>query len=98
MSLRPGALARSDARTSWQADGCGFGPHARHILSWRFGHEKKIYDQSLLSADSRRVVVSYWRKNVHLVLVSCLGGLPRNSVDRLTDRARNDLSRRAVKQ
>ena len=22
-------------------DGRGFGPHARHILSWRFGHEKK---------------------------------------------------------
>ena len=26
---------------------------------------KKIYDQSLPSADSRRAVVSYWRKNVH---------------------------------
>ena len=23
-------------------DGRGFGPHARHILSWRFGHEKKF--------------------------------------------------------
>ena len=40
------------------------------------------------SADSRRAVVSYWRKYVHEVLVNRLGGLslPRNSVVRLTDR------------
>ena len=40
-----------------------------------------------LSADSRRVVVSCWRKYVHLVLVNRLGGLslPRKSVVRLTD-------------
>ena len=39
------------------------------------------------SPDSRRAVVSYWRKYVHLVLVNRLGGLslPRNSVVRLTD-------------
>ena len=41
-----------------------------------------------LSADSRRAVVSYCRKYVHLVLVNRLGGLslPRNSMVRLTDR------------
>ena len=40
------------------------------------------------SADSRGSVVSYWRKHVHEVLVSRLGGLglPRESVVRLTDR------------
>ena len=40
------------------------------------------------SGDSRGAVVSYWRKNVHEVLVNCLGGLslPRKSVVRLTDR------------
>ena len=40
------------------------------------------------SADSRRAVVSYWRKHVHEVLVNRLGGvsLPRKSVLRLTDR------------
>ena len=40
------------------------------------------------SADSRGAVVSYWRKYVHEVLVSRLGGLslPRKSVVRLTDR------------
>ena len=39
-------------------------------------------------AESRRAVVSYWRKYVHEVLVNCLEGLslPRKSVVRLTDR------------
>ena len=40
------------------------------------------------SAFSRRAVVSYWRKNVHEVLVNRLEGLslPRKSVVSLTDR------------
>ena len=40
------------------------------------------------SAFSRRAVVSYWRKYVHVVLVNRLEGLslPRKSVVRLTDR------------
>ena len=42
-----------------------------------------FYGHALLSADSRRAVVSYWWKNVQKVLVNCLEGLPRNSVDRL---------------
>ena len=39
------------------------------------------------SADSRRAVVSYWRKHVHEVLTNRLGGLgsPRKSVVRLND-------------
>ena len=39
------------------------------------------------SADSRRAVISYWQKYVHIVLVNRLGGLslPRKSVVRLTD-------------
>ena len=52
---------------------------------------KQFLRHSPTSADSRRAVVSYWRNNVHLVLVNCLGGLPRNSVVRVTDRAQNDL-------
>ena len=38
-------------------------------------------------ADSRRIVVSYWRKYVHEVLVNRLGGLslPKKSVVMLTD-------------
>ena len=40
------------------------------------------------SADSRRPVVSYWRKYVQEVMLNHLGGLsmPRKSVVRLTDR------------
>ena len=40
------------------------------------------------STDSRKAVVSYWRKYVHEVLVNRLGGLslPRKSMVRLTDR------------
>ena len=39
------------------------------------------------SADSRRTVVSYWRKYVHEVLVNRSGlSQPRKSVVRLTDR------------
>ena len=68
-----------------------FDPHVRHILSWRLGQEKNFYGHSPSSADSRRALVSYWRKNEHKVLVNCLGGLPRNSVFRVTVRARNDL-------
>ena len=41
---------------------------------------------------SSRAVVSFWRKYGPLVLVNCLGSLPRNSVDRLTDLVRNDLN------
>ena len=39
-------------------------------------------------ADSRRVVVSYWQKYVHEVLVNRYGGLslPRKTVVRSTDR------------
>ena len=62
---------------AWHASGPEFDPHVRHILSWRLWSWKHFYGHSPSSADSRRVVVSYWRKNVHQVLVNFLGGLPR---------------------
>ena len=49
-----------------------------------------FYSHSLPSADSRRAVVSYWRKNVHEVPLSTCK-LPRRLAQELTDRARNDL-------
>ena len=52
---------------------------------------KIFYGHSPSSADSRRAVVSYWRKNEHSVRVNCLGALPRNNVVRVTDRAQNYL-------
>ena len=76
-----------ECASAWYADGRGFDAKVwQNIISLRFGHGPLS-----LSADSRRAVVSYWRKNGHCVLVNCQGGLPRNSMAKLTDRARNDL-------
>ena len=55
------------------------GPLTFFRWDWSWNH---YYGHSFPSADSSRAVVNYWRKDVHLVLVS----LPRNSVVRLTDR------------
>ena len=54
----------------------------------KFGLAINILSLLLASANSRGAVVSYWQKDVHEVLVNCLGGLslPRKSVVRLTDR------------
>ena len=53
-----------------------------------FKHPMSIQLQGCTCIYSRRAVVSYWRKYVHKVLVSRLGGLslPWKSVVRLTDR------------
>ena len=55
-----------------------------NILLWRLVGNH-FYGHSFPTTDSSRAVVSYWRKDVHLVLVNRLGSLPRNSVVRLTD-------------
>ena len=62
-----------------------FWPQPGHITFVEI-HHNSFYDHSLLSADSRKAVVSYRRKYVHSVLVNCSGGLslPMNSVIRLT--------------
>ena len=66
------------------ADGHGFDPRVQQQSFVEIGHE--IISMAFLpTADSSRAVVSYWRKDVHLVLVNCLGSLPRNIVVRLTD-------------
>ena len=46
-----------------------------------------FYDHSLPSTDSSRAIVSYWRKDVHIILVNCLGlSLSRKKYGlRLTD-------------
>ena len=48
-----------------KARGRLFKPRSGHILSLRFDHENNFYDHSLPITDSRRAVVSYWRKNGH---------------------------------
>ena len=72
-----------------EAAGSILGPAASFVEIWT---RNNFYGHSLPTADSSRAVVSYWRKYGHLVQVNRLGSLSRNSVDRLTDRARNDLN------
>ena len=78
----PGSLV--GCMSAWHVDGRGFDPQVRQHSFVEIGHN--FYGHSLPTADSSNAVVSYWRKYVHLVLVNCLGSLPRNSVVRLTDR------------
>ena len=71
---------------AWHTSGPEFDPYVRHILSWRLGHENiSTVILPLLLIQEEQLSVTGER------LVNCLGGLPRNSVARLTDRARNDL-------
>ena len=78
--------------SAWYAAGRGFHPHVRHTLlegEWSWNN---FYDHYLPSADSRKGSCQLLAKEFALtILVNCLGGLPGNSVDRLTDRARNEL-------
>ena len=78
--------------SAWYAAGRGFHPHVRHTFLEGEWSWKKFYDHYLLSADSRKGSYQLLAKEYALtILVNCLGGFPGNSVDRLTDRARNDL-------
>ena len=54
-----------ECASAWYADGRGFDPHVRRTFFRGDLGKKKIYGHSLPSADSRRAIVSYWRKNVH---------------------------------
>ena len=60
-------------------------PDSSHIPRVRYSVRPNTFVSPF--ADSKRVVVSYWRKYVHEVLVKRLGGLslPRKKVVRLTD-------------
>ena len=87
--IAPGAVARSEACPLGMQAALSLIPmsstffRADLVMKHFYGHSP--------SADSRRAVVSHWRKNVHEVLVNYLGGLPRNSMVRVTDPARCDL-------
>ena len=75
-------LSSVGCMSAWYSEGQRFDPRVRQNT----GHE--IVSTAILSLPLIQVaVLSYWRKDVHLVLVDCLGSLPRNSVDRLTDGA-----------
>ena len=71
----PCAVARSDARPPDMWTVAGSILTSSNILSWRLASYQLLAKECALSS----------------LLVNCLGGLPRNSVDRFTDRARNYL-------
>ena len=85
ISQKPGPVARSDARLPGMRTVAGsiMDLGTFFCLDWSWNH---FYDHSLPTADSSRAVVSYWRKDMYLILVNSLGSLPRNSVVRLSDR------------
>ena len=59
------SVAQLDARSDWRPEGHGFHPSRGRQHSFvEIDHE--IFSTVILpSADSRRAVVSFWRKNVH---------------------------------
>ena len=67
----------------WYSGGWGFDHWSGHIR----GPLVKIWSRISTAILSLLLIQvgSYWRKYGHLVLDNCLGSLPRNSVDRLTD-------------
>ena len=74
-ALRPGAVARSDTRPPGMQTVAGFDPHVRqNILVLRFGHE-----------NVSTIILSL--PLIQEGQLACPGGLPRNSVARLTDRS-----------
>ena len=76
--LCTGPASSVGCASAWYADGRGFDHPARQHSFVEIGHE-------IISTALHPPVVSYWRKNVHLV--NRLGlSLPSKSVVRLTDR------------
>ena len=81
--VEPGpVLGRMHVHLAW--DGRRFDPRVRQHSFLETGHE--IISTAILSLPLIQVAVSYWQKDVYLVVVNRLGSLPRNSVVRLTDR------------
>ena len=63
---QPASVAQLDAPSDWRPGGPGFNPPPRSATFFRGDSSGNIfYGHSLPSADSRRAVVSFWRKNVH---------------------------------
>ena len=77
--------------SAWYADGRVFDPQVRQHSFVKFGREiismailsLSLIQEGQLSVNGERLFTK--------VLVNCLGGLPMNGVDKLTDRTENDL-------
>ena len=64
--IKPASVAQLDAPSDWRPGGRGFNPRRGRQHSFvEIDHKFIFYGHSLPSADSRRAVVSFWRKNVH---------------------------------
>ena len=64
--IKLASVAQLDAPSDWRPGGRGFNPHRGWQHSFMaIDHEVFSTGHSLPSADSRRAVVSFWRKNVH---------------------------------
>ena len=65
ISSSPASVAQLDAPSDWRPGGRGFNPRRGRQHSFVEIDHEIFYIHSLPSADSRRAVVSFWRKNVH---------------------------------
>ena len=82
-----GPLGQSDAPSKYSG-GHRLDPQSDHISFIQIRSRSNFYSYSLSYTDSKRgsCQFNYWEMCGHLVLVNGLRSLPRNSVDRLTDR------------
>ena len=86
-SLAPAAGRGSSigSVSCWHASGPKFNPHVRHILLWRLSHA------NISTAGLPLLLIQEEQLSITESTGKLLGGLPRNSVVRVTGRARNDL-------
>ena len=66
-----GPVGAVSSATGCHSGGLEFVPRLGHITFVETGRGINFDDHSVPIADSVRAVVSYWRKNVHLTLVTC---------------------------
>ena len=60
----PASVAQLDAPSDWRPGGRGFNPRRGRQHSV-VEIDREIFSTSFSPADSRRAVVSFWRKNVY---------------------------------
>ena len=78
--------------SAWQKGSHEFTFHVQQHSFVEFGHEIiSTAIHALLLIQEGQLSVTGERMCNKYQLVNCLGGLPRNNVDKLTDYARNDL-------
>ena len=85
---KPGHLAQSGAHLTANQGVAGSSPGQTTFFRWDLVMNKFLEPLSpflWFKKDSCQILAKAW------TLINCIGGLPKNSVARLTDSARNDL-------